>query len=161
MKKMFFGVVVLLAFGLAFGQPAIADPNPPVDADFTFDVPANWPGGGCAFPFRLTSLNGKAKTILLPDGRIIATSPGLDVTVTNLDEPSKQVTLNVTGAFHITTAANGDVVYVVTGRNFLTDPLAGVVLAKGNFSFAFDAAGNLIQPLAGKGTLTDVCELID
>ena len=29
MKKMFIGIFVLLAIGLAFGQPAIADPNPP------------------------------------------------------------------------------------------------------------------------------------
>ena len=80
--------------------------------------------------------------------------------MTNLDT-LKQVTLNVTGAFHQTTNENGDVVTVVTGRNFLTDPFAGVVLAIGNFSFAFDAGGNLIQPLAGRGTLTDICGLIE
>ena len=162
MKKMFIGVLVLLALGSASGQPAIADPNPPSVADFSFDLPADFAGPGqCAFPFRLSSLNGKAKTIVLPDGRFIFTSPGLDVTVTNLDN-LKQVTLNVTGAFHQTTKANGDVVTVVTGRNFLTDPVAGVVLAIGNFSFAFDSTGTiLVQPLAGKGTLTDVCGLIE
>ena len=74
---------------------------------------------------------------------------------------SHQVTLNVTGAFHQTTEANGDVVTVVTGRNLLGDPEAGFVLAIGNFSFAFDANNNLIQPLAGKGTLTDICGLIE
>jgi hypothetical protein len=52
-------------------------------------------------------------------------------------------------------------VTVVTGRNLLGDPEAGFVLAIGNFSFVFDAGGNLIQPLAGKGTLTNICELID
>ena len=162
MKKRFICVLVLSALGLAFGQPAIADPNPPIDADFSLDAPADIGGPGqCAFPFNLSSLNGKAKTIVLPDGRFIFTSPGLDVKVTNLNEPSKQVTLNVTGAFHVTTNAQGDTFYDVTGRNFLTDPFAGVVLAIGRFSFAFNAAGELIQPLAGKGTLTDVCGLID
>jgi len=123
MKKMFIGVLVLLALGVAFGQPATANPNPPTVVDFSIDLPADFAAPGqCAFPFRL-SLNGKGKTIVLPGGRFIFTSPGLDVTVTNLDEPSKQVTLNVTGAFHQTTRANGDIVTVVTGRNFLTDVL--------------------------------------
>ena len=160
MKKMFIGIFVLLAIGLAFGQPAIADPNPPTDVDVTFDLPANFfAPGQCAFGVQL-SLTGKGKTILLPSGNFIFTSPGLDVTVTNLSN-SKQVTLNVTGVFHQTTEANGDVVTVVTGRNLLGDPEAGFVLAIGNFSFVFDAGGNLIQRLAGKGTLTNICELID
>jgi len=161
MKKLFIGVLVLSALGLVFGQPAIATPNPPTDADFSFDLPADFAAPGqCAFPFRLASLNGKGKTILLPDGRIIFTSPGLDVTVTNLDN-LKRVTLNITGAIHQTTKANGDIVTVITGRNFVTDPFAGVVLSIGHFSFAFDAGGVLIQPLAGTGTITDICGLIE
>jgi hypothetical protein len=35
------------------------------------------------------------------------------------------------------------------------------VLAIGNFSFVFDAGGNLIQPLEGKGQLIDACALIE
>jgi hypothetical protein len=53
--------------------------------------------GECAFPFRL-ELNGKADTITLPGGRFIFTSPGLKATLTNLNTPTKSVTLNITGA---------------------------------------------------------------
>jgi hypothetical protein len=68
------------------------------------------------------------------------------------------VRLNITGAAHVSPTPDGGSLYVVTGRNLLTDPLAGVVLAIGNFSFAFDADGNLTQPLKMQGgTLTDIC----
>jgi hypothetical protein len=70
------------------------------------------------------------------------------------------VTLNITGAFHKTTEQNGSVVTVVTGRNLLFDPQAGFVLAIGKFSFVFDVAENLIQPLDGQGQLRDVCAMI-
>jgi hypothetical protein len=118
-------------------------------------------GWSCPFPI-FVSAQGKGKTITLPGNRIIFTSPGLDATVTNLANPTKQVTLNITGSTHQTTEPDGTVVSVVTGRNLLFDPFAGVVLAVGNFSFAFDAAGNLIQPLAMQGgTLTNVCALLE
>lgn len=105
---------VVLALGLtapvAVAQEVPA-PNPPSEVDETpFDVE-----GLCEFPVRF-ELSGKAKTVLLPGGRTLFTSPGLDE--------------------------------------------AGFVLAIGNFSFAFDAEGTLIQPLAGKGQLIDVCELL-
>lgn len=159
MKTMVIGVFVLLALGSAFGNPAAAAPSPPVIADTTFVIPAGSVFGECAFDVEL-SLTGKAKTIDLPGDAFILTSPGVQVTLTNLDN-LKQVTLNVTGVFHQTTKANGDVVTVVTGRNLLGDPVAGFVLAIGNFSYVFNAGGTLIQPLTGKGTLTEVCGLID
>ncbi len=89
------------------------------------------------------------------------TSPGLSATVTNLNDPTKQVTINITGSFHVSPTADGGQLFVVTGRNLLTDPFAGVVLAIGNFSFAFDANGNLTQPLKMQGgTTTDLCDLL-
>jgi hypothetical protein len=136
---------------------ALAAPNPPEEIDFTQTIPA---GDLCAFGVELSG-TGKAKTIELPGKRFIFTSPGLDATLTNLDDPSKQVTLNVTGAFHQTTEGDGSVVTVTTGRSLLGDPEAGFVLAIGHFSFVFDAEGNLIQPLAGKGQVIDVCALIE
>jgi hypothetical protein len=93
-------------------------------------------------------------------GRFIFTSPGLKATLTNLDDPSKQVTLNITGAFHQTTEPDGSIVTVSTGRSLLGDPQTGFVLAIGNFSFVFDGEGNLIQPLEGQGQLIDACALI-
>ena len=96
-------------------------------------------------------VDGKAGTLLLPGGRTILTSPGLKVTLTNLNKPESHVTLGITGAFHQTVRSNGDVETVSTGRSVLIDPQAGFVLAIGTFSFVFDSAGTLIQPLSGRG----------
>src|SRR5690349_661997 len=129
--------------------------GPPTEVDETpFTVE-----GLCAFRVQFV-LQGKAKTIELPGGRTIATSPGLSATLTNVDDPENETVLNITGVFHITVSENGDVKTVVTGRNLLNDPEAGFVLAIGTFSFIFDAAGNLIQPLTGQGQLIDVCGLL-
>jgi hypothetical protein len=126
-----------------------ADPNPPLP-------------GHCSFPIQL-DLSGKGKVITQPDGSAIITSPGLFVTVTNLDSPENQVTLNITGTFHQTTAANGDVTTRITGRNLPFDPDAGINLTIGNFSFVFDAEGNLLQSFEdtdGNGQVIDVCALL-
>jgi hypothetical protein len=159
MKKLLSGVLVVLGLGLTFGGLSVADPNPPEDVDFTIILPAEAVFGYCAFDVEL-SVTGKAKEIALPGDRFIFTSPGLHATLTNLDT-SKQVTLNITGAFHETTKADGSVVTMTTGRSLLGDPEAGFVLAIGKFSYVFDAADNLIQPLQGKGQLIDVCTLIE
>ncbi len=112
----------------------------------------------CGFPVQVTAV-GKSKLIELPGGRTIATSPGLGATVTNLAN-GRATTLSITGAWHTTTLANGVAQTVVTGRNLLTDPIAGFVLVRGRFTFAFDGAGNLVQPLAGTGQVTDVCAML-
>jgi hypothetical protein len=132
----------------------------PVSADFIV-MPGD-PGGSCDFPIRL-QVSGKGKTITLPNGSRIITSPGLFVTVTNLATPENQTTLNITGTFHESTAANGDVTTRITGRNLPFDPEAGVNLTIGNFSFVFDAEGNLLQSFEqtdGKGQVIDVCALL-
>ena len=134
----------------------------PTDASQTVIVEPGAEGGSCDFPLRL-DLSGKGKTITLPDGsRIIETSPGLFVTVTNTVN-GEQATFNISGTFHKTTAENGDVTTKVTGRNLLSDPDAGIVLLSGNFSFVFDAQGNLLQSFEdtdGHGQVIDVCELL-
>jgi hypothetical protein len=48
----------------------------------------------------------------------------------------------------------------ITGRNLPFDPVRGVNLTIGNFSFVFDAEGNLLQSFEGKGQVIDVCELL-
>jgi hypothetical protein len=133
---------------------------PPISAAGSQILPAGSVFGECAFDVRV-DLNGKASTINLPGGRVILTSPGLHATLTNLNDPAlKSVTLNITGTFHQSTDSNGDKVTVVTGRNLLGDPDAGFVLAIGSFSYKFNAAGMLVQPLMGHGQLTKVCPLI-
>jgi hypothetical protein len=108
-------------------------------------------------------LNGKAKTIELPGGSLLFTSPSLTATFTNLDHPSRQATLGITGAISETVLENGDVLLLFTGRNLVIgfDPDAAFVITIGRFSAAFDAMGNVTQPLTGNGQLIDVCELLD
>ena len=117
----------------------------------------NWPGT-CTFPLQL-DLSGKAKTIELPDARFILTSPGLDVTVTNLDN-GEQATFNITGASHTRPLENGNVETVMTGRNFAIDPVVGTTVVIGRYTFVFDAEGNLVQHQMGDGQRIDVCELL-
>jgi hypothetical protein len=161
-------LIVALVLGissLTMGQSSYAGnggaPEPPVPP-IDFDVPANSiKPGACAFDVHVVSESGKAKTITLSDNRFIFTSPGLSLTLTNLSDPTKSVTLSVTGAFH-QSQQNGNVVTVATGRNLLGDPDAGFVLAIGTFSFVFDTSvpPNLVQPLMGRGQLINVCDLI-
>jgi hypothetical protein len=132
--------------------------SPPVPVSGSFIVP----GGtfsNCTFDVEV-SFSGLAGEIDLPGNRFIFTAPQLTATLTNL-ENGRSVTLSITGAFHQSTDQNGNVTTVATGRNLLGDPIAGFVLAIGDFSFVFDSNGNLIQPLTGQGQLIDVCSLIN
>ena len=137
----------------------------PSPSSGTFIVEPGAEGGSCDQPpFRLQlEASGKEKRITQPDGSLIITSPGLDVTATNLQN-GKQARFSITGTFFETTAENGDVTTVITGRNLLFDPDAGIVLLSGKFSFVFDAEGNLIKafddPPAGNGQVIDVCALL-
>lgn len=148
-------LALVLAAPMAFAQP---NGGAPADASGTIVVnPGDYPGS-CNFPFSL-DLSGKGKTIELPDRSLIMTSPGLDVTVTNLQN-NEQATFNITGSVHQSTSENGDVVTVVTGRNFATDPVAGTTVVIGRYSFVFDANGTLIQPQTGTGQRIDICALL-
>jgi hypothetical protein len=157
-------VVLALIVAAPMAVAARQEPaqEPPLPVKGSQVLPAGAVFGNCDFPI-LFELSGKAQTLVLPDGRFIFTSPGLTATLTNLDPNGNQETetLSITGALHQTTLENGDVVTVATGRNILGDPEAGFVLAIGNFSYVFDAKGNLIQPLEGEGQLVDICTLLE
>ncbi len=153
---------VILALTMA-APTVLAQGNGGAPEDVSGTIPpedvAQFFPGHCSFPIQL-ELSGKGKVITLPDGRRILTSPGLHVTVTNV-ETGEQATFNITGTLHETTnLETGEVTTVVTGRNLLFDPEAGVVLTIGNFTYVFDAEGNLIQPFEGKGQVIDVCALL-
>jgi hypothetical protein len=159
-RSIMIALIALLA--LAMAAPTVLARNvngvapTKVSSDPIVVEPGVYPGS-CNFTFQL-DFSGKAKTIDLPGEVFIFTSPDLNVTVTNLDDPDHpQATYNITGTLEQTTLANGDVVTVARGRNFLIDPEAGTVIAIGDFSFVFDANGKLIQPLEGSGQLIDVC----
>jgi len=153
-------IALIALLALAIAAPTVLARNvngvapTNVSSDPIVVNPGDYPGS-CDFPFQL-DFSGKAKTIDRPGDVFIFTAPDLNVTVTNLDN-DKQATFNVTGTLEQTTLANGDVVTVARGRNFLIDPEAGTVIAIGDFSFVFNAKGELIQPLEGEGQLIDVC----
>jgi hypothetical protein len=160
-----FAAVALLALSLApvvqaqgQGQEK-GQGGAPVDAGFELLVnPGDFPGT-CSFPV-LVEATGEGKTIELPNGTTLFVFPGLDVTLTN-PETGTSETYSVTGANRVLPPdEEGVVVTEVTGRNLLIDPEAGFVVASGNFSFAFDEEGNLVQPLEGEGQLIDVCEAL-
>jgi hypothetical protein len=143
----------------------------PGDVNQSFEWPAKDPTApptdfasvGCTFPLHF-ELTGKAKTIELPDGGFIFTSPGLDVTVTNVDT-GEEVTFNVTGSiFKSAPDDNGIVDYVITGRNLALDP-AGVFLNIGRFTYTLDesdpANPKIVKPQEGEGQAIDVCELLE
>jgi hypothetical protein len=120
----------------------------------------------CDFPLKV-EVSGKAKTIVLPDGAVvgvtsIGTSPGLDVTVTNVTT-GEQATFNITGAFHNSadTPNPGQVTTVSTGRSLFYDPVAGTVIAIGNFTIVYNSDFTVATPLEGNGQLIDVCALLE
>jgi len=159
-RTIMIALIALLA--LAMAAPTVLARNvngvaPKAVSDDPIIVnPGDFPGS-CDFSFQLDQ-SGKAKAIDLPGEVFIFTSPDLNVTITNLDNPENQATYNITGSVHPSTdPETGDVTTVVKGRNLLIDPEAGTVIAIGTFSFVFDAKGNLIQPLEGEGQLIDVC----
>ena len=139
---------------LAVAAPAYA--APPEDATFELLIDANAPTGSCSFPV-LVEANGKTKAIDLPSGGQIVIAPNTTVTATNTIS-EKSVTYSINGAFHNDAPdAEGKVVTKATGRNFLTDPEAGVVVTSGNFSFTTNPDGSNAVPLNGKGKITNVC----
>src|SRR5829696_2776971 len=77
---------------LAQSDNGVAPGPSPDNGTFTVN-PGDFPGT-CDFPM-LFEVSGKEKTITLPDGTLIITSPGLDVTVTNPNN-GEQATFSVT-----------------------------------------------------------------
>jgi hypothetical protein len=145
-------------------MPEALNPNKPEPVDTTFVVDPLVLSESQDFPLEF-ALSGKSKEIDLPDDRFIFLSPGLEATLTNLDDPSNSLTLNITGSFHQTTLEDGSVLTEFDGRNLLADPFIddgepGLVLAIGHFSIIFDAAGNLVQPLQGQGQVVNVIDLL-
>ena len=139
-----------LAVALVAVRGASAAPPEPVDETFTIE-------GVCDFPVDAV-VSGKTKFIELPGGRFIATSPGARITLTNVEEPSHQVTYVITGALHGKDLASGDLLLVFTGRNLLFDPSYGMLLTIGHFTQVVDLEAETAPPPEGKGKVIDVCQ---
>ena len=143
-------VALALALLAVVALPKAASAAPPDPVDETFRIE-----DVCDFPVRF-EVSGKAKFIELPDGRAIAISPGLRVTLTNLEERRNSVSYVITGAFHIRELANGRLLVVATGRNLLFDPSFGMFLTIGRFTFKVNEDGSTTRP-KGKGRMINVC----
>ena len=103
------------------------------------------PGGtfsNCPFDLQV-SFSGLASEIDLPGNRFIFTAPQLTATLTNLQN-GRNVTLRLPEHSTNQPIRTVNVTTVATSRNLLGDPIAGFVLAIGDFSFVFDSNGNLI-----------------
>lgn len=140
---------------------AQTNPPPPQAYDETpFPIPAHSVFGDCNFDMQGQFI-GKGAFKSLPGGRFISisTSPGLSITLTN-ESSHATVTLNVTGTFKTYLDPSGNYVTQANGRNLLGDPGTGLVLAIGDFNFAFDANGNLVTPLNGNGRLLPICPML-
>jgi hypothetical protein len=150
--------LVLVAFGPPTAELSRADSghgSPPGVIDQTFTLP-----GICGFDVQ-GSLTGRQGVISLPSGGFIVTAPAQYATFTNLSDPTKSVTVNLTGVFHISFDQNGDTIYMVTGRNGLVDPSFGILLLVGDFTFVYDSNGNLIEGPTGNGQITSICAMIN
>lgn len=117
----------------------------------------------CGFPVTLT-LSGLQKNVFTPanpahpTGRTFVVSPAQQVTVTNDTNPTRQVTLNITGTVR---TDSGAATSTSTGRVLVLDP-AFLTLAVGTFTFPstpVQAPGTAGAP-KGKGQLIDVCALV-
>ena len=112
-------------------------------------------------PFNIQGVAaGKAKTVALPGGRVVALSPGLTWTLTNLDT-GRSETFVITGAFHFSTLESGAVQLVVTGRNILGAPGSGLSLVVGRQVLIFDPESQLFLPVAeAHGRVVDLCQFL-
>jgi hypothetical protein len=153
-------VVLSMLIALSVMPQPLAGQNPNAGRpeDFTQDV-ILLAGQGCQFDTSI-SIEGTIKELNVGD-RTIFIGPRARATVTNLEEPSNQVTLDIPGSFHLTELSDGTVVYDVDGRNLLWGgTLPTVTLTIGTFTFALDPSGNEVQALEGHGQTIDVCAMI-
>jgi hypothetical protein len=148
------GVALALAVVLVLPRASSAAPPEPVDVTTTLP--------GCDFPVE-AEVSGKSKVINLPSGQTLTTSPNLRITLTNLNEPTNQVTYVITGTFLATERDDGNLFVEARGSNLIFGPEVGIFLTIGQFTFiGFEDEGPIvaITPPTGEGSLTDVCALL-
>jgi hypothetical protein len=149
--------LVLAALGLPAAQlQAQGRGSPPTSNNFTITI-----SGICSFDV-LAQVTGKQGVISLPNGGLIFTAPATFATFTNLSDPTKSVTLNITGPGEFGPVQNGTQTIRLFGRNVAFFPSFGLRLLIGTFTLVIDAnTGQLLQPPTGNGQMIDVCGLLD
>jgi len=159
-------MVFTLAVALALAVAAVAwckdasaqSPPPPQPVDNTFTVE-----GACEFSV-LIEESGKVMDIPLPGGDVLRIFPGAGSTLTNLEEPSNQVTLRGGGTGRVTPplVEDGDLLVTVTGHNVLVVPGEGIFEVR-NATFTLAppyAVGSELTILESQGKVVDLCALL-
>jgi hypothetical protein len=142
------GTLMALSLLAVAGSASAAPPEP-------IPFPTDTVRGVCDFPVLVES-TGRSKVIELPNGDTLFQNPGLRVTLTNLEDPTHQVTYRDSGPVRVTELEGDEVLLVFTGRNVVYSESIGMFLAIGHFSTVIDEEGNF-TPLSGHGRLIDIC----
>jgi hypothetical protein len=149
---------VALALAVVLVLPRASSAAPPGDVDVE-DVTLP----GCDFPVQ-ADVSGKSKVIDLPSGQTLITSPNLRITLTNVTEPTNQVTYVITGSFLTTEQDDGNLFVEARGRNLIFGEEVGIFLTIGQFTFigreVDEGVIDALTPPTGEGSLTDVCALL-
>ena len=138
-------LMVLTAALLSPVPSATAEPPTPVEP--TPEILAA--GEACSFAISVVA-TGKSGFVDLPNNPqffLVVTSPGLRITVTNLSDPDRSVTVNATGAFRYVDLPDGSTEIRAGGHNFLygepeigatalatTGPITLLISADGDFA---------------------------
>src|ERR687898_1045423 len=159
-------LVLVVGAALALAVAAVAWPKdasaklppPPQPVDNTFTVE-----GACDFSV-LVEESGMVMDIALPGGDVLRIFPGAGSTLTNLEEPSNQVTLRGGGKGRVTPplVEGGDLLVTVTGHNVLVVPGEGIFeVRKATFPLAppYDV-GSELTILESQGKVVDLCTLL-
>jgi hypothetical protein len=149
---------VALALAVVLVLPRASSAAPPGDVDVE-DVTLP----GCDFPVQ-ADVSGKSKVIDLPSGQTLITSPNLRITLTNVTEPTNQVTYVITGSFLTTEQDDGNLFVEARGRNLIFGEEVGIFLTIGQFTFigreVDEGVIDALTPPTGEGSLTDVCAVL-
>lgn len=150
-------LLILTAALLTPGGAATGAPPSPVDASQTLLADE-----ACPFAIEVT-FEGKGGNIDLPHNPNftgIATSPDLRVTVTNLSDPSKTVTVNATGAARTFALPNGRTLVRAGGHNFLYSvPEVGAtaLATTGPIELVLDANNDIATMDLSGARVRDIC----
>jgi hypothetical protein len=146
------GMAIALIMVLSLSAAA---QQPPTDASVTFEAEV------CPdFPVRF-DVTGKGATIHLPDSGLLFISPNLNVTLTNVEEPTNQHSFVVTGTIKQHALPGGRTEQILNGRNLLFEPVdQRLTLLIGHFRTVISADGTRVEDMEGTGQAIDVCALL-
>jgi hypothetical protein len=152
-------LVVLAAFCLPAAQlqaQGRGSPPTPIDVTNTFS-------GVCSFDVSVY-VTGKEGMIFLPGGSVLFHIPADSATLTNLSDPTKNVTLSGSGPTEIGPVQNGTITIRSSGRSLIgfSAPF-GFHFLIGTYTFVIDAnTGQLLQPPTGAiAQDIDLCALLE